>query len=431
MNSFAIKTLGCKVNSYESEAIRNDLLSFGYIEHDFSNIADIYIINTCSVTNNADSKSRNMISKARRNNPNALVIVMGCYSQVSSKEILEQKLADIIIGNKHKNNLINLINEYQLEKKTIVKISNLLIEKEFEKNDFVINQNKTRAYIKIQDGCNFMCSYCIIPFTRGKQRSQNFETIINEVQLLVEKGYQEIVLTGVNIAGYENNNHNFYDFLLAINNIDGNFRIRISSIEPFQITDEMINLISSNKNRFANHWHICLQSGSNNILEKMNRKYTTDDIRILFNKIREKSPDVSISTDVISSFPTETENDHLDTINFIKEMKFSSLHVFPFSSRKNTRASTYIEIDSKTKKNRTDELIKLSDELEKEYLKTFINKEVNVIFESNNNDIYEGKTSEYLKCSYRSDEKITPNNIHNFLVDKVFLKTLILKKNNK
>ena len=253
MNSFAIKTLGCKVNSYESEAVRNDLLSFGYIEHDFNNIADIYIINTCSVTNNADSKSRNMISKARRNNPDALVIVMGCYSQVSSKEILKQKLADIIIGNKYKNNLINLIDEYQLEKKTIVKISNLLIEKEFEKNDFVINQNKTRAYIKIQDGCNFMCSYCIIPFTRGKQRSQDFETIINEVKLLVQKGYQEIVLTGVNIAGYQNNNHTFYDFLLAINNLEGNFRVRISSIEPFQITDEMISLITSNKNRFANH----------------------------------------------------------------------------------------------------------------------------------------------------------------------------------
>ena len=428
MNSFAIKTLGCKVNSYESEAVRNDLLSFGYIEHDFNNIADIYIINTCSVTNNADSKSRNMISKARRNNPDALVIVMGCYSQVSSKEILKQKLADIIIGNKYKNNLINLIDEYQLEKKTIVKISNLLIEKEFEKNDFVINQNKTRAYIKIQDGCNFMCSYCIIPFTRGKQRSQDFETIINEVKLLVQKGYQEIVLTGVNIAGYQNNNHTFYDFLLAINNLEGNFRVRISSIEPFQITDEMISLITSNKNRFANHWHICIQSGSDTILEKMNRKYTSNDIRILFNKIREKSPDVSISTDVISSFPTETENEHLDTINFIKEMKFSSLHVFPFSPRKNTKANTYIEVDPKTKKIRTDELIKLSDELEKEYLKTFINKEVSVIFESNNNNVYEGKSSEYLKCIYHSDEKIIANNIHNFSVNKVFLKTLILEK---
>ncbi len=427
MNSFAIKTLGCKVNSYESDAARNDLLSFGYIEHDFNNLADIYIINTCSVTNNADSKSRNMISKARRNNPNALVIVMGCYSQVNSKEILALKLADIIIGNKYKNDLISLIKAYENNKEKIVKISNLMIEKEFEKNDFVINQNKTRAYLKIQDGCNFMCSYCIIPFTRGKQRSQAFNSIINEVKLLSKSGYREIVLTGVNIAGYINEEYTFYDLLVAINKIEGDFRIRISSIEPFQITDEMIEVITTNKNRFANHWHICLQSGSNNVLEKMHRKYTTNDIRILFNKIRTKSSDVSISTDVIAGFPTETETDHLETIKFIKEMKFSSLHVFPFSTRKNTKASNYLEVDSKIKKIRTDELIKLSHELVKNYLKTFVNKEVRVIFESSKNNLYEGKTSEYVNCIYRSNEEISTNNIGIFLVEKVFLNNLILK----
>lgn len=407
LKTYAITTLGCKVNSYESSVIKNDLDSYGFLEVPFDALADIYIINTCSVTNTADAKSRNMISRARKNNPNAIIIVCGCYSQVSSEYLKNKFGINILLGNKYKNNIIEIIEEYLDQKKQIIKIDNLLLETNFENSKIETFKDQTRAYVKIQDGCNFMCSYCIIPFTRGRQRSKDHSTLINEINQLVTNGFKEIVLTGVNTAGYNDGEYDFYKLLKDINKLDGKFRVRISSVEPFQISDDIINLIANNKNRFCQHWHICLQSGSDSVLEKMNRKYSTSEFLTLINKIYKLNPYTSISTDYIVGFPTETENNHYESIEFLKLVKFSKIHVFPYSIRSYTPASKLPQIRDSIKSNRVKEILELNKELSKEFINRFVNKNVDVIFEKQiNNNTYIGHTSEYFEVIVKSDENI-------------------------
>lgn len=407
LKTYAITTLGCKVNSYESSVIKNDLDSYGFLEVPFDAIADIYIINTCSVTNTADAKSRNMISRARKNNPNAIIIVCGCYSQVSSEYLKNKFGINILLGNKYKNNIIKIIEEYLDQKKQIIKIDNLLLETNFENSKIETFKDQTRAYVKIQDGCNFMCSYCIIPFTRGRQRSKDHSTLINEINQLVSNGFKEIVLTGVNTAGYNDGEYDFYKLLKDINQLDGKFRVRISSVEPFQISDDIINLIANNKNRFCQHWHICLQSGSDPVLAKMNRKYSTSEFLTLVNKIYKLNPYTSISTDYIVGFPTETENNHYESIEFLKLVKFSKIHVFPYSIRSYTPASKLPQIKDSIKSNRVKEILELNKELSKEFINKFVNKNVDVIFEKQiNNNTYIGHTSEYFEVIVKSDENI-------------------------
>ncbi len=407
LKTYAITTLGCKVNSYESSVIKNDLDSYGFLEVPFDAIADIYIINTCSVTNTADAKSRNMISRARKNNPNAIIIVCGCYSQVSSEYLKNKFGINILLGNKYKNNIIKIIEEYLDQKKQIIKIDNLLLETNFENSKIETFKDQTRAYVKIQDGCNFMCSYCIIPFTRGRQRSKYHSTLINEINQLVSNGFKEIVLTGVNTAGYNDGEYDFYKLLKDINQLDGKFRVRISSVEPFQISDDIINLIANNKNRFCQHWHICLQSGSDPVLTKMNRKYSTSEFLTLVNKIYKLNPYTSISTDYIVGFPTETENNHYESIEFLKLVKFSKIHVFPYSIRSYTPASKLPQIKDSIKSNRVKEILELNKELSKEFINKFVNKNVDVIFEKEiNNNTYIGHSSEYFEVIVKSDENI-------------------------
>ncbi len=426
--TFAIHTLGCKVNLYESEAMANELRSLGLIELDFNAKADIYIINTCSVTNIADAKSRNIIARTKRKNKDALVIVAGCYSQVASEEIKNKLDVDIIIGNKYKNNLSLLIEQWLKKHQTLIKIDNLMLEKDFEEVCLENYEKRTRAFIKIQDGCNFMCSYCSIPFTRGRQRSAPLEKIINDIKQFNKNGFQEIVLTGVNTAGYlDKNNHDFYSLLKSINEIEGEFRIRISSLEPFQITDNIIDLITNNPKRFCNHWHICLQAGCDKTLKNMNRKYTCEEFKKLIEKIRLKSANVSISTDVIVGFPTETEEDFINSYNFIKQINFSTLHVFPYSKRKATAANNIKNIvKSNIKKERVKKMISLSNEMNKIYAKQFMNKEIEVIFESKENDNYFGKSSEYLNVA-SNNKKIILNKIIKLRVDSVINNLLICK----
>lgn len=409
-NTFAIKTLGCKVNEYESQSIINELRTFGLNKVDFETKADIYIINTCSVTNAADLKSRLEISKVRKINPKSLIIVAGCYAQTSSKEIKEKLKVDIIIGNKYKNNIIDLINEFHLNNKQLIKIDNLLLEKEYENIFETSFENRKRAFIKIQDGCNFMCSYCIIPFSRGRQRSKSLNDIIEEIKSFNIRGFKEIVLTGVNTAGYlDKEGNNFFKLLKEINNIAGDFRIRISSVEPFQINDEIIELITKNQNRFCSHWHICLQNGSNNVLKNMNRKYKVEEFEKLINKIRKLDPLVSISTDYIAGFVSETDQDHQISKEFIKKIGFSSIHIFTYSKRKNTAASKIEDIHGSIKKERTSEIIKISNEMTNQYLKQFINKKIIVLFESNENNIYIGKSSQYFKVLLKTEKNIKLN----------------------
>lgn len=395
LKTFSIMTLGCKVNSYESNIIQNDLLSYGLIKVPFGEPSDITIINTCSVTNTADAKSRNFINRVNKTNPDSIILVCGCYSQVASNDLKKDFGIDILIGNKYKNNVIELINEYFNNHKQVVKIDNLLLEKEFENNQVEVYKDKTRAFVKIQDGCNYMCSYCIIPFTRGRQRSKNFTFLINEITTLVSNGYKEIVLTGVNTAGYNYETKNFYDLLLAINNLAGDFRVRISSLEPFQINDDIIKLIATNPSRFAPHWHICLQSGSDSVLQAMNRKYTTNEFLTLVQKIYNLNPETAISTDYICGFPTETDLDHQDSIEFVKQVGFLKLHVFPYSPRKFTPAAKLHQVHDANKTTRVNEMLKISEQLTNQFIKKFIDKDVWVLFEKYEHQINSGYSGQY------------------------------------
>ena len=403
LKTFSIMTLGCKVNSYESNIIQNDLLSYGLIKVPFGEPSDITIINTCSVTNTADAKSRNFINRVNKTNPNSIVLVCGCYSQVASNDLKKDFGIDILIGNKYKNNVIELINEYFNNHKQVVKIDNLLLEKEFENNQVEVYKDKTRAFVKIQDGCNYMCSYCIIPFTRGRQRSKNFTFLINEITTLVSNGYKEIVLTGVNTAGYNYETKNFYDLLLAINNLAGDFRVRISSLEPFQINDDIIKLIATNPSRFAPHWHICLQSGSDSVLQAMNRKYTTNEFLTLVQKIYSLNPQTAISTDYICGFPTETDLDHQDSIEFVKQVGFLKLHVFPYSPRKFTPAAKLHQVHDANKTTRVNEMLKISEQLTNQFIKKFIDKDVWVLFEKYEHQINSGYSGQYFIVNVQSN----------------------------
>lgn len=402
LKTFSIMTLGCKVNSYESNIIQNDLLSYGLIKVPFGEPSDITIINTCSVTNTADAKSRNMINRVNKTNPDSIVLVCGCYSQVASNDLKKDFGIDILIGNKYKNNVIELINEYFNNHKQVIKIDNLLLEKEFENNQVEVYKDKTRAFVKIQDGCNYMCSYCIIPFTRGRQRSKNFTFLINEITTLVSNGYKEIVLTGVNTAGYNYETKNFYDLLLAINNLTGGFRVRISSLEPFQINDDIIKLITTNSHRFAPHWHICLQSGSNQVLQAMNRKYTTNEFLTLVQKIYSLNPQTAISTDYICGFPTETDFDHQGSIEFVKKVGFLKLHVFPYSQRKFTPAAKLHQVHDANKTTRVNEMLKISEQLTNQFIKKFIDKDVWVLFEKYEHQVNSGYSGQYFIVNVQS-----------------------------
>ncbi len=424
LSTFYAITLGCKVNTYETNIIANDLIAEGLIQIDDFSKCDVAIVNTCSVTNTADSKSRNTISKIRRANPNAIIIVCGCYSQVASETLKSKYGINILIGNKYKNNIIKLIDEFLINEKQIVRVENLLLEKEFEETSVDVYTNQTRAFVKIQDGCNFMCSYCIIPFTRGRQRSKKMSIIIDEIKTLVANNYKEIVLTGVNTAGYNDSENNFYALLKEINKLEGNFRVRISSVEPFQISDEIIELICKNKNRFAQHWHICLQSGSDNVLEKMNRKYNSEQFKNLISKIYKLNPNTAITTDVIAAFPTETDLDHKNTIEFIKEIGFSKLHIFPYSRRSYTPAAKLQQINQTIVDQRMKDLLQLNIELGNIFNKRFINKIVDVLFETYDGEINSGYSSEYIRVDVNSKINYS-NQIKKVKITKVIMNHII------
>lgn len=421
LKTFNIVTLGCKVNNYESNVIQNDLLSYGLIKVPFDEPADISIINTCSVTNTADAKSRNMIKRASQLNPDGIVLVCGCYSQVASQDLKKDYGIDILIGNKYKNNIAQLINEYfSKHNEQLIKIDNLLLEKDFEDSKIDIYNDKTRAFVKIQDGCNYMCSYCIIPFTRGRQRSKNFNQLISEIKTLVQNNYKEIVLTGVNTAGYQYEDKNFYDLLKALNDLPGDFRVRISSLEPFQINDDIINLICLHPHRFCQHLHICLQSGSDEVLKQMNRKYTTNEFKTLIERFYKFNPYMAFTTDYICGFPTETHKDHEASLAFVKEIGFYKLHVFPYSKRKYTPAARLPQVKDINKKQRVDDMLVLSNKLSRDFVKKFIGREVEVLFEEFHDEINIGHSSEYFKV-----QVFFPNNLVNQLkkviITKVFL----------
>ena len=365
----AIYSLGCKVNIYESEYVISLLKKNNYEIVDFTTYADIYIINTCSVTNQSDKKSRKAISLAKKNNPNAIIVVMGCYSQVKPEEID----ADIVIGNKDKSKIVQLIEEYRKNNNKIKKIYNLskVSFEDMEIDKFI---NHTRAFVKIQDGCNSFCSYCIIPYTRGKLRSKKLESVIDEVSKLVENGYHEIVLTGIHTGRYGIDiNTNLETLLEKLLKIKGLYRLRLSSIEINEVTDKIISLIKENK-IMAHHLHIPLQSGSDTILKLMNRHYNTSYFLNKINDIRKQIPDISITTDLIVGFPYETDELFLETVKFLEKIKFSHIHTFPYSKRNGTKASLMPQISSDIKKKRVHEVLAISKHYEEEFYKKNIGK---------------------------------------------------------
>ncbi len=389
----AVYTLGCKVNIYESEYIISLLKKNNYEIVDFDTKADIYIINTCSVTNESDRKDRKIINEAKKKNSDAIIVVMGCYSQVNP-DLID---ADIIIGNKDKSKIIDLIEDYIKEKKQIKKIYDL---KNVSFEDMTIDgfENHTRAFVKIQEGCNAFCSYCIIPYTRGRLRSKGIDETISEISNLVNNGYKEIVLTGIHTGRYGiENNTSLEELLLKLVEIPNIFRIRLSSIEINEITDGIIDLIKNNK-IMAKHLHIPLQSGSNKILKLMNRKYDVEYFINKVNKIRTEIPDISITTDLIVGFPNENEEDFNDTLKVLEEIKFTKIHTFPYSKRKGTPAASMPnQVDGNIKKERVHKVLELSDKYELEFYKKNINREYEVVTElRKNNNLCIGHTSNYI-----------------------------------
>lgn len=386
-----ICSLGCKVNIYEAEYVTNLLKENGYTITDFDDIADIYIINTCSVTNESDKKSRKMINRARRNNKDAIIIVMGCYSQVSPEEIE----ADIILGNKDKSKIIELIEEYKKTKES-KKIIYDLTKVEFEKMEITKFENHTRAFVKIQDGCNAFCSYCIIPYARGRLRSKAKEDVIKEVTILVEDGYKEIVLTGIHTGRYGLDiNSSLEELLKDLVEIPNIYRIRLSSIEINEITPGIIKLLKTNK-IMAKHLHVPLQSGSNKILKLMNRRYNKEEFLDMVSTLKQ-IPDISLTTDLIVGFPNEGEEEFDETLETLKEIGFTKIHTFPYSKRKGTPAATMSgQVSPETKKSRVHHVLELSEANEHNYYKKNIGKTYDGVVEVHNSGEIVVHTSNFI-----------------------------------
>ena len=398
---FYIHTLGCKVNMYESGVVRDILLNENYEESNEED-ADVIIINTCSVTNTADHKSKKTIQSAKGKNPNAIIVAMGCFTQVSN-DVLKDLDIDVIIGNKDKTKILEYIKEAKEKNKVIhvEELSNTSFET-MKLNNF----NKTRAFVKIEDGCNNYCTYCIIPYTRGNVRSKRRQDVLDEVENLVKQGHKEVVLTGIHTGHYFDENYNFYHLLKDLIKIEGLERLRISSIEMNEITDEIIDLFKENT-ILVDHLHIPLQSGSNEILKKMNRKYNKQEFIEKIEKIRKVIPLISITTDVIVGFPGETDELFEETVETIKKIGFSKIHVFPFSRRKGTPADLMKnQIDGKIKKERVHRLLDLSKELEINYMEKFIGKEMTYLKEVQKDGYYIGHTGNYLQVKTKEEEKV-------------------------
>ena len=408
---FNIITLGCKVNSYESNFMKEALVKNGFSFCNLNEKCDILILNTCTVTDTSDKKSLKEVRRLKRENPNAILVVCGCSVQ-NDKTKYDNLGINILMGNINKSNIVSIIEKY-LDDKTPVEYVAKTRDLPFENMEVDISDH-TRAYIKIEDGCDNFCSYCIIPFVRGKKRSKDFSLVLREVQHLANNGYKEIVLTGIDTGGYESNGKDLTDLIHEMSKINGIERIRQSSIEITQINEKFINELKNNK-KICDHIHIPLQSGSDSILKLMNRKY---DLKYFFDKIdmiRSVRPDISITTDVIVGFPGETEEMFLETMETCKKINFSKIHAFPYSERKGTKASMMDgKVPEIVKHERVKKLLELSDSLEKSYYDKFKGKNKDVLIEEVNEFGSKGHTSNYLMV--HTDEKLQKGEIYNLIV---------------
>ncbi|MDC3413339.1 tRNA (N(6)-L-threonylcarbamoyladenosine(37)-C(2))-methylthiotransferase MtaB [Aquibacillus sp. 3ASR75-11] len=412
MPTVAFHTLGCKVNHYETEGIWQKFETEGYERVDFDRTSDVYVINTCTVTNTGDKKSRQVIRRAIRKNPDAVVCVTGCYAQTSPGEIMEIPGVDVVVGTQNRGKMIEYIEAHKKDRQPINGVTNIMKNRVFEEMDVPAFTDRTRASLKIQEGCNNFCTFCIIPWSRGLLRSRDPENVLKQAQQLVHAGYKEIVLTGIHTAGYgeDMKDYNFAKLLRELETkVDGLKRIRISSIEASQITDEVIDVLDQSE-KIVRHLHIPLQSGSDTVLKRMRRKYSTDFYKMKVEKIKRALPGLAITSDVIVGFPGETEEEFMETYEFIKEIGYSELHVFPFSKRTGTPAARMSDqVDDDSKNERVHRLIELSNQQAKQYASKYEGEVLEVIPEERSDEgseenIFIGYTDNYLKVKFHATD---------------------------
>jgi threonylcarbamoyladenosine tRNA methylthiotransferase MtaB len=411
MPTVAFHTLGCKVNFYETEAIWNLFKNKGYSQVDFEEEADVYVINTCTVTNTGDKKSRQVIRRAIRRNPDAVIAVTGCYAQTSPAEVMAIPGVDIVVGTQGREKLLDYVEEYQKSRQPINAVRNIMKTREFEDVSVPQFAEKTRAFLKIQEGCNNFCTFCIIPWARGLSRSRNPESVLEQARQLVANGYKEIVLTGIHTGGYGEDleDYSLAKLLWDLDKVDGLHRIRISSIEASQITDEVIEVLDSSE-KMCRHLHVPLQAGDDSVLKRMKRKYTTTEYRETIMKLREALPNLAVTTDVIVGFPGETDEMFENGFNFIRDLGFAELHVFPYSKRTGTPAARMEDqVPEEVKRDRVAQLIELNDVLKVEYANRFVGEVLEVIPEGlydkdPNSGLISGYSDNYLNIAFPGTE---------------------------
>lgn len=404
----AFYTLGCKVNQYETEAVAGLFKQAGYEIVNFEEPAEVYVINTCTVTGLSDKKSGRMIRRARRNNSDALIVVMGCYSQVAPEEVGKIPGVNLIMGTSDRSKVVELVEKVRGQGGRIVEINDIMSRTEYEEMGIAEYRERTRAFVKIEDGCSQFCSYCIIPYARGPVRSRKPEDILQEVRNLVDGGYKEIVLTGIHVSSYGSDlkGISFLDIVEMIHDVDGLVRIRMGSLEPTDIDDGFIERCAR-LDKLCPHFHISLQSGCDRTLKRMNRKYTTDEYAAIIKKIRDSIRDVSITTDIMVGFPGETEDEFAETYEFVEDISFSKMHVFKYSPRKGTPAAGFEnQVVPRLKEERSGLLLKLDVKKQKEFRESFIGREMDVLIErelKNRPGYVAGFTPNYMETALRGD----------------------------
>lgn len=408
MKTAAFYTLGCKVNQYETEAIAERFSDEGYRVVSFSEKADIYIVNTCSVTAMSDRKSRQMIRRAKKTNPEAVIAVMGCYSQTAPEEVLDIDGVNLVLGTKDKGSVLNLIKAIDCNSK-LNAVTDVKNNHEYENLCVRRNADRTRAYIKIQDGCSQFCSYCIIPYARGPVRSRAEEDILDEVRTLAAAGYKEVILTGIHAASYGKDlgDTSLEVLLNKIDKIDGIVRVRLSSIEPMTLNREFVDKIKNCK-KLCPHFHISLQSGCNATLKRMNRHYTTAQFKEVVDGLREVFPDCAVTTDIMTGFAGETDEEFAETADFVRNIEFADAHVFQYSRRRGTPAAKRPnQVAPNIKEERSKLIIEITEKTRNEFLKRHINREMEVLFETSPSEgVYEGKTANYITVYVTAEENI-------------------------
>ncbi|GAA0362496.1 tRNA (N(6)-L-threonylcarbamoyladenosine(37)-C(2))-methylthiotransferase MtaB [Bacillus horti] len=413
MATVAFHTLGCKVNHYETEAIWQLFKQSGYEQVNFEGLSDVYVINTCTVTNTGDKKSRQVIRRAVRRNPDAVICVTGCYAQTSPAEIMAIEGVDIVVGTQGRSNLIQYIEEFKEAREPINAVGNIMKTRVYEELDVPEFTDRTRASLKIQEGCNNFCTFCIIPWARGLLRSRNPESVIEQANKLVASGYKEIVLTGIHTGGYGEDleDYNLAKLLLDLEQVEGLERLRISSIEASQITDEVIDVLKQST-KVCRHLHIPLQAGDDSVLKRMRRKYTVAEYKERVEKVQQVLPNFALTSDVIVGFPGETDEQFMNTYQFIKDLRFAELHVFPYSKRTGTPAARMEDqVPEDIKNDRVHRLIELSNQLAKEYASQFEGMILDVIPETEyqekpNSGLLVGYTDNYLRVVLKADEEL-------------------------